>query len=131
MAVLKNIDTTSYTDTDVDPDNLYKTYKYRILIYDVNGNESQNPPEITANFDTPGPIGFMRWYLTTEDGKINRNNSSNYSINAYFYSINPINTIKYNYSQMVKSGLTLLLLFQAIQELISTRRRLQEITISE
>lgn len=95
---LKNIDTTSYTDTDVDPDNLYKTYKYRILIYDVNGNESQNPPEITVNFDTPGPIGFMRWYLTTEDGKINRNNSSNYSINAYFYSINPINTIKYNYS---------------------------------
>ena len=92
------ISDTSYVDTNIDTDNLYKKYRYKIIIHDVNGNESQNPPEITIEFDTPGPIGFARWYLTTVDGRINQNNSSNYGINAYFYSKFPINDIKYNYS---------------------------------
>ena len=89
---------TGYTDTDVNTDNPYITYKYKIIIYDKCGNESQNPPVISANFATSGPISFKEWSLATEGGKINRYYSSDYGILASFYSLKPISTIQYKYS---------------------------------
>ena len=52
---LSYVDSVSYVDTSVAKDNSYKTYKYRLVIYDKSGNECMDPPEITFNF--PVQIG--------------------------------------------------------------------------
>ena len=57
-----------------------------------------DPPEITFSFPVPGPISFKEWYLGCDENKINRYAAGDLYFNSYFYSINEITSINYEYS---------------------------------
>ena len=89
---------TTYTDTDIDIDNPYATYRYKIILYDKHGNESPETPIFSGSLAIPGPIAAKEFNTQTENGRINRQNASNYYLNAYFLSAKPITQIQYDYS---------------------------------
>ncbi|KJS70576.1 MAG: hypothetical protein JL56_16630 [Desulfotomaculum sp. BICA1-6] len=94
---LADVQDNTYTDTTVDPDNPYRIYSYQVVVYDIYNNESQNPPEVSGQLHTEGPIGFSEWYIYNE-GKIWAGNVNGFNINASFLASRQITAIDYYYS---------------------------------
>jgi fibronectin type 3 domain-containing protein len=89
---------TTYTDTNINKDNPYITYRYKIIIYDKHGNKSLETQPFSARLNTPGPISLKDFSTDIEDGRINRNDASRCYLSASFFSEKPLTQIQYDYS---------------------------------
>jgi len=84
----------TYTDYNVYP---YVEYAYKVVAYDRQYNESQNPPETVGRLYTPEDIVFDGWTYSNE-GLITGSNAHDFSMTARFRSYKQIERIDYSYS---------------------------------
>ncbi|MGE5404630.1 MAG: chitobiase/beta-hexosaminidase C-terminal domain-containing protein, partial [Candidatus Saccharibacteria bacterium] len=91
-----NVTTNTFMDTNV---QTYKTYTYKVVCVDLAGNNdsNSNPPTVTGALNVD-PIMFKQWYLSDNNGKMNSNNCSGFSVQATFLALKKINSIDFSYS---------------------------------
>jgi fibronectin type 3 domain-containing protein len=84
----------SYIDTNVNP---YFTYKYKIVVWDYDGNRSADEPTVTGKLTVTAPITFYGWDLNY-DGVVTPDYKDEYYICSSFIGENDITSIEYAYS---------------------------------
>lgn len=84
----------SYTDANVYP---YKTYYYRVVIWDTYGNRSTDEPRVSGKLNTTSAMTFIEWDLT-HDSIVSSNNANSFYLSSTYAAENKMTGIDYNYS---------------------------------
>ena len=89
----------SYIDTNVNP---YFTYKYKIVVWDYDGNRSADEPTVTGKLTVTAPITFYGWDLNY-DGVVTPDYKDEYYICLFFMAEKEI-TLSNEYSSDRSTG---------------------------